>query len=144
MDLDEELMRMAIAQAHLSPPIESAFCVGCVVAKDGRVLATGFSRELPGNTHAEECALRKLGMNAEGTDLYTTMEPCSVRLSGNTPCVTHCIAAGVRRVIVGAMEPSTFVTCKGVALLREHGIQVDLLEGLQEACLAPNRHLKLA
>ncbi|KAF0732318.1 hypothetical protein LEN26_000024 [Aphanomyces euteiches] len=140
---DEHFMRLAIAQAHLSPPVESAFCVGCVIVKDGQVISTGFSRELPGNTHAEQCALMKLDMVADGADLYTTMEPCSVRLSGNTPCVENCIRAKVSRVIVGVMEPSTFVTCEGVRLLREQGIQVDLLQGLENECLEPNNHLNL-
>ncbi|KDO17131.1 hypothetical protein SPRG_17266 [Saprolegnia parasitica CBS 223.65] len=144
MTEDERYMRLAIAEAHRSPPVECAFCVGCVIVQDGRVLATGFSRELPGNTHAEQCALLKLQMQASGSTVYTTMEPCSVRLSGNKPCVESCIEAGVARVVVGAMEPSTFVTCKGVQLLRDHGIQVDLLVGLEADCLAPNRHLDLA
>ncbi|OQS04469.1 kinase, partial [Thraustotheca clavata] len=124
---DHHFMRLAIAQAHLSPRVESAFCVGCVIVKDGKVISTGYSRELPGNTHAEQCALIKINMQAQGTDLYTTMEPCSIRLSGNKTCVVNCIEAGVSRVIVGAMEPSTFVECKGVQILGEHGIQHKLL-----------------
>ncbi|ETW03327.1 hypothetical protein, variant [Aphanomyces invadans] len=138
---DERFMRLAIAQAHLSPPTESAYCVGCVVVKDDRVISTGFSRELPGNTHA--CALLKLDMQASGTELYTTMEPCSVRLSGNKPCVESCIAANVSRIVIGVMEPSKFVQCEGVRLLREQGIQVDLLVGLEAECLAPNKHLDM-
>ncbi|ETV85358.1 hypothetical protein H257_03115 [Aphanomyces astaci] len=140
---DEQFMRLAIAQAHLSPPTESAYCVGCVIVKDGEVISTGYSRELPGNTHAEQCALVKLDMQASGTELYTTMEPCSVRLSGNKPCVESCIAANVSRIVIGVMEPTKFVQCNGVRLLREKNIQVDLLVGLEAECLAPNKHLNL-
>ncbi|KAF0682942.1 Aste57867_24955 [Aphanomyces stellatus] len=138
---DERFMRLAIAQAHLSPPAESAYCVGCVIVKDDQVISTGYSRELPGNTHAEQCALMKLDMHAQGAELYTTMEPCSVRLSGNKPCVESCIQGQVARVIVGVMEPAKFVQCEGVRLLQEKGIQVDLLHGLEAECLAPNKHL---
>ncbi|KAJ0403557.1 hypothetical protein P43SY_009005 [Pythium insidiosum] len=140
---DEHFMRLAIAEAHKSPPAEKAFCVGCVVVRDGVVLATGFSRELPGNTHAEQVALTKLSFDARDATVYTTMEPCSVRLSGNTPCVQSCLRASVRRVVVGVMEPKNFVECEGVQLLRAAGVEVELLRGLEDECLAPNRHLDL-
>jgi pyrimidine deaminase RibD-like protein len=123
------LMEMAIKQAHLSIPVESAYCVGCVIVQSNSAesidqdktitvtpMATGFSRELPGNTHAEECALMKLKMDEQsafGCDMYTTMEPCSKRLSGKEPCVKHIINAKVGRVFIGTREPDHFVKCKG-------------------------------
>jgi pyrimidine deaminase RibD-like protein len=140
---DVAFMRLAIAEAHKSEPTENAFCVGCVVVRDGVVLSTGFSRELPGNTHAEQVALHKLDFDAGGATLYTTMEPCSTRLSGNTPCVHSCLRARVERVVVGVMEPTNFVVCEGVRLLQDGGVHVDLLQGLEQECLAPNRHLDL-
>lgn len=101
-----DLMKRALEEADKSPPTDTAFCVGCVISPSSDhhtsssrdILATGFSRELPGNTHAEQCAFDKLASsfntndtkNAVPTldlDLYTTMEPCSERLSGNLPCV---------------------------------------------------------
>lgn len=142
-DDDERFMRLAITEAHKSVPSENAFCVGCVVVRDGEVLSSGFSRELPGNTHAEQVALLKLEFDAEGATVYTTMEPCSVRVSGNTPCVQSCLRARVARVVVGVMEPKNFVVCEGVRLLHEGGVQVELLQGLEQECLAPNRHLNL-
>ncbi len=104
-----EMMLTALSEADKSPPTDAAFCVGCVIcftsdathASSEEILATGFSRELPGNTHAEQCALDKLASEFKpqsppksagnvltlDLDLYTTMEPCSERLSGNLPCV---------------------------------------------------------
>lgn len=140
---DEHFMRLAIAEAHKSIPSENAFCVGCVVVHDGQVLATGFSRELPGNTHAEQVALHKLEFDAPGATVYTTMEPCSVRVSGNTPCVQSCLRAHISRVVIGVMEPKNFVVCEGVSLLRDSGVDVELLQGLEAECLAPNQHLDL-
>ncbi|DBA00535.1 TPA: hypothetical protein N0F65_006439 [Lagenidium giganteum] len=140
---DERFMRLAIAEAHKSVPSENAFCVGCVVVKDGQVLSSGFSREFPGNTHAEQVALTKLDFLAEGCTVYTTMEPCSKRVSGNVPCVQSCLRARVSRVVIGVLEPKNFVVCEGVALLEEAGVEVVVLKGLEEECLAPNRHINL-
>ena len=49
-------MKLACAQARLSVPVETGYCVGCVLVKDGKVIASGFSRELPGG-----CLLISLG-----------------------------------------------------------------------------------
>ncbi|EPQ26403.1 uncharacterized protein PFL1_06051 [Pseudozyma flocculosa PF-1] len=118
---DYDLMVVALREADKCIPLTTAFCVGCVIAiqpmpneavidSQTGILTTGYSRELPGNTHAEQCALDKLerlygrrrtsdpagGRSAkEATiklDLYTTMEPCSERLSGNAPCVQRILA----------------------------------------------------
>eukprot|EP00455_Lapot_gusevi_P027332 TRINITY_DN2890_c0_g1_i2.p2 TRINITY_DN2890_c0_g1~~TRINITY_DN2890_c0_g1_i2.p2 ORF type:complete len:121 (-),score=24.02 TRINITY_DN2890_c0_g1_i2:15-377(-) len=108
-----------------------------------QVLSTGYSRELPGNTHAEECCLLKLSdvSEARGGTIYTTMEPCSERLSGKKPCVFHLIEAGIARVVMGCMEPSNFVTCEGTRLLQQADIQVLYIPSLAKECLAPNRHI---
>jgi pyrimidine deaminase RibD-like protein len=161
-------MELAVREAGKSVPSPKAYCVGCVLVPRGTaealddtssvatavtraaaaaaVLAAGFSRELPGNTHAEQCALIKMqstGTGAAGCDMYTTMEPCSKRLSGNVPCVKNCIKHGVGRVFVGVREPAHFVRCEGVAQLAEAGIPCfDVVyDGVEAACLAPNRHI---
>ena len=150
--LDQQMMLLAIDEAHRSPPVDSAYCVGCVVARGDTVLATGYSRELPGNTHAEQSALFKLDtmhvdfrkgkQGSQRTTLYTTMEPCSHRNSGATPCVTHCLRRFVERVVIGVLEPKNFVAnCEGVDLLRNAGVEVVVLQGLEKECLAPNQHL---
>lgn len=69
------------------------------------------------------------------------MEPCSKRLSGKKSCSTRCIEHGVKRIIVGVLEPSHFVNCEGVGLLKAQGIDVVKVEGFEEECLAPNRHV---
>jgi len=150
-------MKLAIDEANKSIPLESAYCVGAVLVnpETNTVLATGFSRELPGNTHAEECCFLKLqNQEKENTipsaadlmknsTIYTTMEPCSKRLSGNKPCVDHILNYGVSRVVMGVKEPQNFVHCTGVQLLRDKGVEVTILDGFEEECLKPNRHLNL-
>lgn len=149
-DDNEAYMRLAIQEAWKAQSVDTAYSVGAVLVKDGKVLATGYSREFPGNTHAEECAFAKLkepGMKGipeefHGADLYTTLEPCSKRLSGKRPCVLRCIEAKVKRVIVGAMEPTTFVQCEGVAQLQDVGIQVEVVPNMMDECMAMNGHLE--
>jgi pyrimidine deaminase RibD-like protein len=130
-DEDQRLLRLALEQAKKCTPTSTAFCVGCVITdpQTHKVLATGYSRELPGNTHAEECALRKLAESRrqyEGLDMYTTMEPCSERLSGNKPCADRILEANglIGRVVLGVREPDDFVKCVGANKLRENGIMV--------------------
>ncbi|KAI8322487.1 diaminohydroxyphosphoribosylamino-pyrimidine deaminase, partial [Martensiomyces pterosporus] len=135
-----EFMELAIQQASLAQPIETAFSVGSLLVNGMHIISTGYSRELPGNQHAAQCAIVKsksttLAHMVPGCTLYTTMEPCSFRLSGNTPCSTHIINAGIKRVVIGVKEPSTFSNCQGVARLREAGIDVIHLKVLEEECL---------
>ncbi|GBG31479.1 Thyroid adenoma-associated protein [Hondaea fermentalgiana] len=159
--MDVARMHLSCAEAFKCERAEKAYNVGSIIVREADVdiLARGFSRELPGNTHAEETAFMKIGGfdekdedvddiargGAKGTTIYTTMEPCSKRLSGNRPCTSRCIAAGVKRVVVGVREPSKFVECTGTRELREAGLQVDYLTGtdqrLKERCMEPNMFL---
>lgn len=146
VEVHMELMDLAIQQANLAEPIETAFSVGCLLINRRNIITTGYSRELPGNTHAAQCAIAKSASTQEaplvkGCTLYTTMEPCSFRLSGNAPCSTHIINAGISRVVIGVKEPSTFSQCQGVARLREAGVDVIHLKVREEDCLRPNIHL---
>jgi len=68
------------------------------------------------------------------------MEPCSVRLSGNTPCVQRILETEIKDVYVGVREPGDFVECEGTRLLRENGRNVWIVvdpedETLGEQCL---------
>ncbi|KAJ3125223.1 hypothetical protein HK100_010923 [Physocladia obscura] len=138
------MMQLAVEQAKQSPPSEGAYCVGAVLAavdktlSTATVLATGFSRELPGNTHAEECCFIKVreAQLKEARDshkqlvIYTTMEPCGLRLSGKLPCANRILEAGyVERVVVAIREPPNFVeSCTGAQLLQEKGLAVDFFD----------------
>lgn len=140
---DLKYMQICIEEAHKSVPAPQAYCVGAAIVLNDELLSVGYSRELPGNTHAEECALAKLdaNKNLEGCTMYTTMEPCSVRLSGNRPCASRIIEAKIKRVVVGVREPPNLVSCEGISLLEREGIQVLIVPDVQDACLAPNQHI---
>jgi len=135
-----ELMRLALEQAKLSIYIPSAYCVGAVITspRHEQGLVTGFSREREGNTHAEESAIAKAeerGYDLEGATIYTTMEPCSIRLSCNTSCTDRIIESKFSQVYVGVKEPADFVVCEGTAKLRAAGVKVVYLDGLSDECL---------
>lgn len=117
---------LALHEASKCPVVAGAFSVGCVLAYGGRVVSQGYSRELEGNTHAEANAIAKLDDNSilPHVDLYTTLEPCTVRTSGLHPCTATIIAKGIKRVFIGVSEPPDFVVCEGVNQLRDAGIDV--------------------
>ncbi len=96
--------------------------VGAVAVRDGAVVGTGFHPRA-GEPHAEVFALREAGDRARGADLYVTLEPCNHH--GRTPaCTEAIIAAGVRRVFVGAVDPNPLVAGTGLARLAEAGVEV--------------------
>lgn len=145
--MDEKLLRLAIVEAEKCMPSKGAFNVGAVlVSESGSILSTGYSRELPGNTHAEECCLLKLSNmeSCKGGTIYTTMEPCGLRLSGSTCCSKLIINASIARVVYGVKEPELFVgKSVGTFMLNENGVLVEHLAGFEDECLAPNKHLDI-
>jgi pyrimidine deaminase RibD-like protein len=157
-------MQAALAEARKCIPSPTAFCVGCVIVvnwhqEQPSVVSAGYSRELSGNTHAEANALAKaralssaelkmiLGISDEisieevlaSSDVYTTLEPCSVRTSGLAPCADALIAARVRRCFIGVGEPDDFVVCEGAGKLKDAGIEVVWLPDMQNECLQEAR-----
>ena len=104
-------------------------CVGAVLVRDGEEIASGFSRPAAaGGAHAEAVALAAAGERARGAALYVTLEPCSHH--GRTPpCADAVVRAGVRRVVVGALDPNPLVHGNGARKLREAGVEVSF-EGL--------------
>lgn len=127
--VDRRWLREAIALSRRCPPSVTAFSVGAVlVAADGAVLATGYSRETDPKDHAEEAALAKLGPAARpalaSATLYSSLEPCRMRASRPRPCAELIIGAGIGRVIIAWREPPVFVPGGGAELLRDAGITV--------------------
>lgn len=179
-------LRQALELSKSSPPKPTNFRVGAIIVSyplptqtvphpTPSVLSTGYTLELPGNTHAEQCALANLASAHDVSEaelhtllspelnvtLYTTLEPCGKRLSGNLPCVQRIIntrkpisssdetpssatgttttttsTSGIQRVIFGAKEPGTFVqdsaSCR---MLDEAGVPWEYVPGLEREIL---------
>jgi len=96
--------------------------VGAVVVRDGRIVGKGATSP-PYGPHAEIHALNAAGELARGADLYVTLEPCCVTIH-TPPCTRAIIQAGLRRVIVGSLDPNPRVYAQGISQLREAGIEV--------------------
>jgi diaminohydroxyphosphoribosylaminopyrimidine deaminase/5-amino-6-(5-phosphoribosylamino)uracil reductase len=122
---DRRWMRLALVEARKGLGATSPNpAVGAVIVKGNRLLARGYHRKA-GRPHAEIEALRRLISvgQAVGATLYVTLEPCST--SGRTPpCTEAILRAGIRRVVVGAIDPNSNHQGRGVQRLADHGIVV--------------------
>lgn len=105
--------------------------VGCVLVKDGMPVGRGWTQS-GGRPHAETEALARAGERARGSTAYVTLEPCS-HYGKTGPCATALIEAGVIRAVVSIEDPDPRVAGRGLAMLRQSGIQVDVGLGAEEA-----------
>jgi diaminohydroxyphosphoribosylaminopyrimidine deaminase / 5-amino-6-(5-phosphoribosylamino)uracil reductase len=123
-----EAMREALACAYSvegrtspRPP------VGAVIVRDGKIVGRGASAP-PYGPHAEILALAQAGSAAQGADLYTTLEPCCIHVH-TPPCTDAICKAGVRRVVIGALDPNPRVYTQGIEQLRRAGLDVSIYDG---------------
>ncbi|KAJ5776154.1 uncharacterized protein N7511_001165 [Penicillium nucicola] len=161
-------MKKCLSLAEQSPPRPTNFRVGALLLSrkdndptfaDDRILSTGYTMELAGNTHAEQCCFSNYAAVHNVPDdlvstvlpvetgrkliMYVTMEPCGKRLSGNAPCAqriartTEGGKAGIHKVYFGVKEPETFVgESEGCRMLTEAGIEWEHVSGLERDILS--------
>lgn len=123
MGLALEAAKRALGRSWPNP------AVGCVLIKDERVIARGWTQP-GGRPHAEACALAAAGTDAAGATAYVTLEPCAHH--GQTgPCADALIAAGIATVVVALTDPDPRVAGAGIARLRAAGVTV--IEGVRKA-----------
>ncbi len=109
--------------------------VGAVIVRDGRIIGQGYHQKY-GELHAERNALASCTESPQNATLYVTLEPCC-HYGKTPPCTEAILKSGIRRVVVGTVDPNPLVAGKGIQILREHGIEVT--EGvLREACTKLN------
>lgn len=126
MAADKQFMRRALRLAKRGYGSTSPNpMVGAVLVKAGKVIGQGWHHGA-GLPHAEIEALRdaaKRGHNPQGATIYVTLEPCCTH--GRTPpCTSALIAAGIRRVVIGATDPNPHHAGKGFKILERAGIKV--------------------
>ena len=98
--------------------------VGAVVVRDGAVVGRGF-HTWAGVKHGEVLALEEAGVQATGSTLYVSLEPCSHH--GRTPpCIDAILAAGIRKVIAPMQDPNPQVAGRGFTRLRDAGVEVEI------------------
>jgi len=98
--------------------------VGCVIVKDNQVIGEGFHPKA-GQPHAEVFALRQAGEQARGATAYVTLEPCA-HYGRTPPCAKGLVEAGVAKVVVACPDPNPLVAGKGVQILKDAGIDVEV------------------
>jgi diaminohydroxyphosphoribosylaminopyrimidine deaminase / 5-amino-6-(5-phosphoribosylamino)uracil reductase len=96
--------------------------VGAVVVKDGEIIGEGFHPGA-GQPHAEVFALREAGMRAQGATIYVSLEPCN-HFGRTPPCAAAVVAAGIKKAVVGMVDPNPLVAGGGIATLERAGIEV--------------------
>ena len=129
MDDDARWMGAALALASRGlGRTAPAPAVGCVIVREGRVIARGWTQP-GGRPHAEEMALG--GCNARGATAYVTLEPCAHEGRGPRPCADLLVDAGVARVVAGCTDPDPRTAGQGFERLRAAGIEVTT--GVREA-----------
>jgi len=100
--------------------------VGAVIVRDGKVISTGYHRKA-GADHAEVDAIKNSPVPVNGSDIYVSLEPCSIQ--GRTPpCTDALIQNGFKKVIIGSVDPNPEIDGNGIRKLKSAGIEV--LDGL--------------
>jgi diaminohydroxyphosphoribosylaminopyrimidine deaminase / 5-amino-6-(5-phosphoribosylamino)uracil reductase len=124
-------------ERHLSRAIELASeargqtspnpLVGAVVVKGGRTIGEGH-HAAAGRPHAEREALAACSEDPAGATMYVSLEPCAHH--GRTPpCTEAILHAGIARVVVASDDPSAKACGRGLGILRDEGVQVDVCNG---------------
>lgn len=124
---DRRFMRLAIALGRRGlGQVWPNPAVGCVLVRDGRILARGWTGP-GGRPHAEAAALARCD-DARGATAYVSLEPCAHH--GRTPpCSDALVRSGVARVVTALTDPDPRVSGRGHARLRAAGIEV--VEGVE-------------
>lgn len=112
--------------------------VGCILVAEGKVVGRGWT-QAGGRPHAEVMALAAAGESARGATAYVTLEPCAHASPRGPCCADTLIDAGVARVVVALQDPDPRTDGRGIARLREAGVEVDTGVGADaaRAAMAP-------
>ncbi len=132
------LQLAALGHGHVAPnPL-----VGCVIVHDEDIIGEGYHQAF-GQAHAEINAINTVAdqtILAEST-LYVNLEPCSHH--GKTPpCVDFILDKGIKKVVIAQQDPNPLVAGKGIQLLKEVGVMVDV-GILQKEAREMNRHFTI-
>lgn len=127
---DEKWMKLAIKAAESSQGSKSTDpLVGAVLVRNGELIGQAYRGEKVMDDHAEFTLLQKKLRSTEltrGATLYATLEPCTTRGHQRRSCAKWIIEKGIRRVVIGILDPNPAICGQGYWELRDAGIEVDL------------------
>jgi len=122
---DERYMRRSLRLARRGMgKVSPNPMVGAIIVRSGEVIAEGYHHRF-GSDHAEIKAIKKAWGGIEGATLYVNLEPCC-HWGKTPPCVDAVIREGIKRVVIGTLDPNPLVNGKGVEILERHGITVEI------------------
>lgn len=98
--------------------------VGAVIVKEGKIIGEGW-HEKAGEPHAEINAIRNASEDVEDSTIYVNFEPCS-HYGRTPPCAAELVRRRFKRVVVAMEDPNPLVAGRGIKLIRDSGIQVDV------------------
>lgn len=98
--------------------------VGALLVKNGRIISSGFHKKT-GSHHAEISCLNKAKNKIKNATLYVTLEPC-IHFGYTPPCVNKIIETGIKHVVVGVMDANPKNRGRGIKLMRQNGIKVEV------------------
>src|SRR3990167_9481765 len=129
-NFDQQFMRHALARARRAPltVVAPNPRVGAVV-KNGKIIGGGYHAKF-GGPHAEAVALSRCKVSPRGATLYVTLEPCC-HWGKTPPCTEAIFRAGIKKVIYAIEDPHPFMKGKGMKILRQKGIKVEILSPLE-------------
>lgn len=123
LKIDISYMRRCLELAKKSQYlVKSGALVGCVIVNNNQIVAEG-RYQPPTQQHAEIVALNLAGAEAQGATLYVSLEPCS-HWGKTGPCCDAVIAAGIKKVVFGLIDPNPLVAGNGINSLKSAGVEV--------------------
>lgn len=94
-----------------------------IIDTEGNVIGEGYHQHY-GGSHAEINALKSLKTSVKNAEILSTLEPCT-HYGKTGPCTKAIIESGVKKVIIGALDPNPLVSGKGIRELMDYGISVE-------------------
>ncbi|BCJ93162.1 riboflavin biosynthesis protein RibD [Anaerocolumna cellulosilytica] len=133
---DENYMNLALTLAKKGIGfVNPNPMVGAIIVKEGKIIGRGW-HEIYGGWHAERNALSNCRESPNGATMYVTLEPCC-HYGKTPPCTDAIIQNGIKKVVIGCLDPNSLMSGKGAAILREAGIDV-VIGILEDKCMELN------
>lgn len=133
---DEKYMNLALTLAKKGIGfVNPNPMVGALIVKEGKIIGQGW-HEIYGGWHAERNALSNCSESPNGATMYVTLEPCC-HYGKTPPCTDAIIQNGIKKVVIGCLDPNSLMSGKGANILREAGVDV-VIGILEDKCIELN------